>query len=57
MVTIKNINLNGKKIETPNLFVSYRVGDYPSAGLKCLPWKEIEIEALLINSYDFLKPK
>ena len=57
VITIKNINLNGKRIETPNLFVSYRVGDYPSAGLKCLPWNEIEIEALLVNAYDFLKPK
>ena len=57
VITIKNINLNGKKIETPNLFVSYRVGDYPYAGLKCLPWNEIEIEALLVNSYDFLKSK
>ena len=57
MTTIKKINLNGKKIETPNLFVSYRLGDYPSAGLKCLPWEEIKIEALLVNSYDFLKPR
>jgi len=57
MITTKNINLNGKRIETPNLFASYRMGDYPSAGLKCLPWNEIKIEALLINSYDFLKPR
>lgn len=44
-------------METPNIFVGYRIGDYPSAGLRCLPWEEIKIDALLINSYDLIKPK
>jgi tRNA-guanine family transglycosylase len=57
MMSIKKVILNGKELETPNIFASYRLGDYPNAGLKCLPWKEIEIDALLINAYDFLKPR
>lgn len=56
-MSIKKVSLNGKRLETPNIFASYRLGDYPNAGLKCLPWKEIEVDALLINAYDFLKPR
>lgn len=57
MTSIKNLELNSKKIKTPNIFISYRLGDYPHAGLKCLPWKEIDIDALLINAYDFISPR
>jgi len=54
MNRIKTLNFNGQKLDVPNIFISYRMGDYPSSGLKCLPWMEVEIDALLINAYDFL---
>jgi hypothetical protein len=34
---------------------SYRIGDFPRAGLKLLPWKVAPCDGVLINAYDFLK--
>ena len=28
-----------KPLEIPNLFASYRIRDYPRAGLRCHPWE------------------
>lgn len=33
---------------------SYRIGDFPHAGLKLLPWKVAPCDGVLINAYDFL---
>lgn len=41
----------------PVLFASYRLGDYPGAGLRCFPWDLTETEAILINAYDFKRAK
>jgi hypothetical protein len=34
---------------------SYRIGDFPNAGLKRLPWTVAPCDGVLINAYDFLK--
>ena len=41
-------------LETPNLFASYRIGDYPHAGLRLPPWEMTGTQAILVNAYDFL---
>ncbi|MCS6923798.1 MAG: tRNA-guanine transglycosylase [Fimbriimonadales bacterium] len=45
------------RLRPPLLFASYRLGDVPGAGLRCFPWDITEVEALLINAYDFTRPK
>lgn len=41
-------------LETPNLFASYRIGDYPLAGLRLPPWDMTGTQAILVNAYDLL---
>ena len=41
-------------LETPNLFASYRIGDYPHAGLLHPPWEMTETQAVLVNAFDLL---
>lgn len=42
--------------KSPKRFIaSYRIGDFPHAGLKLLPWKVAPCDGVLINAYDFLK--
>ena len=43
-----------KPLETPNLFASYRIKDYPRAGLRCHPWKMTDTEGILLNAFDLL---
>jgi tRNA-guanine family transglycosylase len=45
------------ELQKPTLFASYRLGDFPSAGLLSFPWDMTGTEALLINAYDFMRPK
>ncbi len=33
------------------------MGDYPTSGLKCFPWEITGTEGLLINAFDFTRPK
>ncbi len=47
-------NIGAKTIEVPNIFASYRIGDYPRAGLRCHPWAITDTQALLLNAYDLL---
>jgi tRNA-guanine family transglycosylase len=54
---IKNITFGQYTLKTPAIFASYRLGDFPSAGLKSYPWRVTETEALLINAFDFKRPK
>ena len=42
------------RLETPNLFASYRIGDYPRAGLRCHPWEVTDTQAVLLNAFDLL---
>ena len=44
-------------LETPNLFASYRIHDFPRAGLRCHPWKMTDTQAILLNAFDLLANK
>ena len=44
-------------IETPALFASYRIGDYPRAGLRFHPWNITSTQAVLVNAFDLLANK
>ena len=44
-------------LELPNLFASYRISDYPSAGLLCHPWEMTGTQAVLVNAFDLLANK
>ncbi len=46
--------LQNFSFETPNLFASYRIGDFPRAGLAFHPWKITGTQALLVNAFDIL---
>ena len=46
-----------KPLELPNLFASYRIGDYPRAGLLCYPWEMTDTQAILLNAFDLLANK
>lgn len=50
---IGQIEVNGKKIETPLLMFGYRLGDRPRA------WEneDIQLDALMLNAYEFTKKK
>jgi len=43
-----------KNLESYSIFASYRIGDFPRAGLKFHPWEITETKAILINAYDFI---
>lgn len=43
-----------RQLQTPGLFASYRFDDFPRAGLRCLPWKMTNTQAVLVNAYDLL---
>ena len=46
-----------KSLELPNLFASYRIRDYPRAGLSCHPWEMTDTQAILLNAFDLLANK
>ena len=46
-----------KPLELPNLFASYRIGDYPRAGLSRHPWEMTNTQAVLLNAFDLLANK
>lgn len=48
----RTITLTG--LEVPNIVASYRIGDYPRAGLRRYPWEITGTQALLLNAYDLL---
>src|SRR5690606_33087157 len=41
-------------IETPAVVASYRINDFPRAGLLSHPWSITETQSLLVNAYDLL---
>lgn len=45
------------KFKTPALFASYRISDFPRAGLLCHPWKMTGTQAVLVNAFDLLGNK
>jgi len=53
----RKIDFGPYSLRPPVLFAGYRMGDMPTAGLRAFPWDITETEALLINAYDFTRPK
>ena len=51
------LTIGASKIETPALFASYRIRDYPRAGLSCHPWEMTNTQAILLNAFDLLANK
>jgi len=51
------ISVGPHRLRVPIFFASYRLGDYPTSGLKRLPWRMTNTEAVLINAYDFRSRK
>jgi queuine/archaeosine tRNA-ribosyltransferase len=51
------ISVGPHALDVPVFFASYRLSDYPTSGLKCLPWRLTKTEAVLINAYDFTSRK
>lgn len=54
---IRQIAFGPFSLRPPVLFAGYRMGDMPTCGLRAFPWDITETEALLINAYDFTRPK
>jgi len=48
------ICIGSKILKIPNIFASYRIGDYPQAGLRFYPWKITGTKALLLNAFDLI---
>jgi tRNA-guanine family transglycosylase len=55
--TARHFEFGRFKLVSPTFFASYRLGDYPTAGLRLFPWELTGTEALLINAYDLRRPK
>lgn len=54
MYGLRTVGLGELQLETPALFASYRIRDYPRAGLRSHPWKMTGTQALLLNAFDLL---
>jgi len=54
---LRNIHIGPHSLRVPALFASYRLGDFPTSGLKKFPWGMTQTEAILINAYDFTQRK
>jgi queuine/archaeosine tRNA-ribosyltransferase len=46
--------IGNKKLSTPAVFASYRIADFPRAGLRFHPWQITETTAVLANAYDLI---
>lgn len=51
---LRTLELGAQSLQTPALFAAYRLGDYPSSGLKTFPWKITGTRAVLVSAYDIL---
>jgi queuine/archaeosine tRNA-ribosyltransferase len=56
-VPAKEKSIGSKTLAVPNLFASYRLGDFPRAGLHFHPWKVTGTQGLLLNAFDLLGNK
>ena len=54
---IRTLRFGASKIKTPALFASYRIRDFPRAGLRFHPWKMTNTQAILLNAFDLLANK
>lgn len=51
VIPSKSTNLS---LTTPTVFASYRIADFPRAGLRFHPWKITKTNAVLLNAYDLI---
>lgn len=51
------LKIGAFQIDTPALFASYRICDFPRAGLLCHPWEVTGTQAVLANAFDLLGNK
>ena len=49
-----HISTFSKPLAVPNIFASYRICDFPLAGLRCHPWEMTNTQAILLNAFDLL---
>ena len=56
-MTAHTLRFGASKIKTPALFASYRIRDFPRAGLRFHPWKITNTQAILLNAFDLLANK
>lgn len=49
--------IGDRPLDTPSLVVSYRIGDYPRAGLRNYPWAMTDTKSLLLNAFDLIANK
>ncbi len=49
-----NRRIGNKKLATPSVFASYRIADFPRAGLRFHPWQVTETTSVLLNAYDLI---
>jgi queuine/archaeosine tRNA-ribosyltransferase len=54
---LRTITIGVTQLEAPTLLASYRIRDYPRAGLRCHPWDMTDTQALLLNAFDLLANK
>ncbi len=54
MDSVKHVTLGQKSIVTPCVVASYRINDFPRAGLLCHPWQLTDTQSVLVNAYDLL---
>ena len=50
----RTVAIGAIQLEAPALFASYRIRDYPRAGLRFHPWEMTDTQALLLNAFDLL---
>ena len=53
----RTLRFGTSEIKTPALFASYRIRDFPRAGLRFHPWKITNTQAILLNAFDLLANK
>ena len=51
------MRIGASTIKTPALFASYRIRDFPRAGLRFHPWEMTKTQAILLNAFDLLANK
>jgi len=56
-LSLRTTTIGATQLETPALLASYRVRDYPRAGLRYHPWQTTGTQALLLNAFDLLANK
>ncbi len=54
MIQQGKIVLEAKSLATPAVFASYRIADFPRAGLRFHPWRITGTTAVLLNAYDLI---